>query len=126
MSVKLENILKFDGKIDDVSYGMVITSAAKEVIPIEVDFENIFYDFLEIKTFDSILINSDIIMSLKLFDNTYSIIGRVIDSLKKGKFWTSTVKIEIVPEELFDEIVTMIKGSNGEDEKIKKTSRFQF
>jgi len=63
---------------------------------------------------------------LKLFDNTYSIIGRVIDSLKKGKFWTSTVKIEIVPEELFDEIVTMIKSGNGEDEKSKIAGRLQF
>ena len=125
MAVKLENNLKFGEKFDDVSYAMVITSAAKEVMPIEVDFENIFYDFLEIKTFTSMVINSDIIISLKLFDNTYSIIGRVIDSLKKENFWTSTVKIDIVPEEMFDEIVAMIKNGN-EEEKNRKARTLYF
>ena len=125
MAIKLENVLKFGEDFDDVSYAMVITSAAKEVMPIEVDFENIFYDFLQIKTFNSMIINSDVIISLKLFHNTYSIIGRVIDSLKKEKFWTSTVKIDIVPEELFDEIVSMIKNGNGEENN-KKTRALYF
>lgn len=114
MFKSFDDPLKFDLSMTDMFYVSLILNDREEILPLEVDFEDIFYDLIEVKTKINLSRNSELIVNMFNEEAMYNISGKVVRTYKQNALYHSTIKIEPLPTKLFNDLISMMKELNGE------------
>lgn len=114
MFKRFEDPLNSELSMSDMFYVSLLLNEREEVMPLEVNFEDIFYDLIEVKTELVISRNSELIVSMYNDDVMYNITGKVIRIFKQNNLYQATIKIEPLPTKLFNELINMMKEMIGE------------
>lgn len=109
-----ENPLKSSFSMTDMFYVSVLLSGREEIMPIEVSFEDIFYDLVSIRTEEPIGRNAELIINMFNDEVMYNISGQAVHVGKENSLYLTTIKIETLPTELFNELIHMMKEMIGE------------
>lgn len=109
-----EDPLKSSFTITDMFYVGIFVDERQEIMPIEVNFEDIFYDLIEVRSFEAIHRNSELVLNMYNEEVMYNISGSVIRTSKDNGLYRTTIKIETLPTKLFNELISMMKEMVGE------------
>lgn len=77
-------------------------------MPLEINLEDLFDDVIVIKTVNYSAKGGVIGVDIPVNDKIFSVIGRVSDIKKIGKFYEITIDVEYVPEDMYHEIEEII------------------
>ncbi len=114
MFKNFEDPLKSELSMTDMFYVSLLLNERDEIMPLEVSFEDIFYDLIEVKTEFAISRNSELIVSMYNDDVVYNITGKVVRIFKQNTLYQATIKIEPLPTKLFNDLINMMKELVGE------------
>lgn len=114
MIKSFEEPLKSTFSIADTFYVSLLVNDRNEILPIEVSFEDVFYDLIQIKTLTAIEGHSEVIVNMYNDDVVYNITGDVMQTVKDGCLYKSTIRMESLPTKLFNELINMMKETLGE------------
>lgn len=114
MFKNFEDPLKSGLSMTDMFYVSLLLNEREEIMPLEVNFEDIFYDLIEVKTEAVISRNSELIVNMYNDDVMYNIAGKVVRIYKQNVLYQATIKIEPLPTKLFNELINMMKDMIGE------------
>ena len=106
--------LKSGFTMTDMFYVSVLLDTSQEIMPVEVNFEDIFYDLIQIRTSEPIRRNSEVILNMYNEEVMYNITGTVVRSSKELSLYKTTIKMEELPTKLFNELINMMKEMVGE------------
>ncbi len=114
MFKNFEEPLKLGLSMTDMFYVSLLLDEREEIMPLEVNFEDVFYDLIEIKTDCVIARNSEIIVNMYNDEAMYNITGKVVRLFKQNNLYHATIKIEPLPTKLFNDLINMMKELVGE------------
>jgi len=114
MLKKFEDPLKSTFSIADTFYISLLVNEKVELIPIEVDFEDVFYDLIEVKTLTALESHRELIVNMFNDDTVYNISANVLRTSKEGNLFRSTIRMESLPTKLFNELINMMKDVTSE------------
>jgi len=109
-----EDPLKSSFSMTDTFQVGILFDGQEEIMPIEVDFEEIFYDLIDIKTEVLIPRNAELVINMHNDEVMYNISGTVIRISELHGLYCATIKIEALPTELFNELIGMMKEAIGD------------
>lgn len=110
----LENSLKTSFTIADMFYVSILFDERAEIMPIEVNFQDVFYDLIEVRTEIPLKRHHDLILNMFNDDVMYNISGKVLRCVPENGLFLSTIRIEDLPTKLFNELIGMVKDLVGE------------
>jgi hypothetical protein len=114
MLSNLEPSLNTSFSMADMFYVSVLFDERAEIMPIEVDFEEVFYDLIEIKTEIPLNRYQELIVNMYNDDVMYNISGKVLRCIPDNGLFLSTIRIEDLPTKLFNELMGLVKDMVGE------------